>query len=96
MSIDQEISPRIARVWSIDCNLQWDGYPVDQASEYNAHVYGNAHIRMRNEDLEVEQQDGALGEEGDWADEHALGEEDLHIIPGEPACWSVPLMPSIF
>lgn len=51
---------------------------------------------MRNEDLEVEQQDGALGEEGDWADEHALGEEDLHIIPGEPACWSVPLMPSIF
>lgn len=96
MSIDQEISPRIAGVRSIDCNLKRYGRPVDQTSEHDAHVYGNAHIRMRDEDLEIEQQYGALGEEGDWANEHALDEENLHIISGEPACWSVPLMSSIF
>lgn len=96
MSIDQETSPRTAWVWSIDCNLKRYRWPVDQTSEYDAHIYGNAHIRMRNEDLEIEQQDGALGEECDWTHEHTLGKENLHIIPGEPACWGVPLMTGIF
>jgi len=69
--------PRLSRARRGKGNLKGHTGPVDEEVEDEADVHGDAHGLVDGEDLKVEEQDGAFGEEDDGTENGALHKEDL-------------------
>lgn len=66
--------------------------PIDQRRRDDADPDGDAHLLVDGEDLQVEQENGDLGEHDARGHEDPLDKDPFHEVAVVPACWNVPLV----